>query len=58
MSVQIQEQTERDGANANGASRAATVPNPIVTGPIQNGIRAHVMTFRDYPPKLVTGLNV
>jgi arylsulfatase len=25
---------------------------------IQHGIRAHVMTFRDYPPKLVTGLNV
>jgi arylsulfatase len=25
---------------------------------IQHGIRAHVTTFRDYPPKLVTGLNV
>lgn len=24
----------------------------------QSGIRSHVMTFRDYPPKLVVGLNV
>jgi arylsulfatase len=25
---------------------------------IQKGVRDHVMTFRDYPPKLVVGLNV
>jgi arylsulfatase len=29
-----------------------------ISDAIQRGVRDHVMTFRDYPPKLVVGLNV